>query len=300
MGTDSPGAPEELYQLWCTFPGLLIWIHTAVMDLFHSWGWRWLSICRPSMGIMRADLDSTVADLHTTFCFFPGWFYLRRDVGVKLIWVAAIGDWLNLVLKWFLQVGLWMLLCTVELLVCMSRVYMAAHFPHHVISGVITGIMVAEFFSRVQWIFRASLKKYFYTTVFLLSFAVGFYVLLKALGVDLLWTLAKAQKWCVRAEWVHMDSTPFASLLRNMGTLFGLGRALAPLHRYTESKKNSSTPFRAGCIIVSLLLLQILDSLMFSSRNQATFYMLSVNKSAAALFIPTALVPGGLSWIFPG
>ncbi|XP_038847372.1 glucose-6-phosphatase-like isoform X2 [Salvelinus namaycush] len=276
MGTDSPGAPEELYQLWCTFPGLLIWIHTAVMDLFHSWGWRWLSICRPS------------------------WFYLRRDVGVKLIWVAAIGDWLNLVLKWFLQVGLWMLLCTVELLVCMSRVYMAAHFPHHVISGVITGIMVAEFFSRVQWIFRASLKKYFYTTVFLLSFAVGFYVLLKALGVDLLWTLAKAQKWCVRAEWVHMDSTPFASLLRNMGTLFGLGRALAPLHRYTESKKNSSTPFRAGCIIVSLLLLQILDSLMFSSRNQATFYMLSVNKSAAALFIPTALVPGGLSWIFPG
>ncbi|XP_071247250.1 glucose-6-phosphatase catalytic subunit 1-like [Salvelinus alpinus] len=338
MGTDSPGAPEELYQLWCTFPGLLIWIHTAVMDLFHSWGWRWLSICRPSMGIMRADLASTVADLHTTFCFFPGWFYLRRDVGVKLIWVAAIGDWLNLVLKCnerkligvltvlgeetfnvpvdergcfgagpcvlfisrFLQVGLWMLLCTVELLVCMSRVYMAAHFPHHVISGVITGIMVAEFFSRVQWIYRASLKKYFYTTVFLLSFAVGFYVLLNALGVDLLWTLAKAQKWCVRAEWVHMDSTPFASLLRNMGTLFGLGRALAPLHRYTESKKNSSTPFRAGCITVSLLLLQILDGLMFSSRNQATFYMLSVNKSAAALFIPTALVPGGLSWIFPG
>uniref|UniRef100_A0A8C8IXH7 glucose-6-phosphatase n=1 Tax=Oncorhynchus tshawytscha TaxID=74940 RepID=A0A8C8IXH7_ONCTS len=287
---------------------------------------------------------STVADLHTTFfCFFPSWFYLRRDVGVKLIWVAAIGDWLNLVLKWvlfgerhyfpclkqfhitcetgpgrqsqkgvgkvwacfgagpcvlfisrFLQVGLWMLLCTVELLVCMSRVYMAAHFPHHVISGVITGIMVAEFFSRVQWICRASLKKYFNTTIFLLSFAVGFYVLLKALGVDLLWTLEKAQKCCVRAEWVHMDSTPFASLLRNMDTLFGLGLGVHSL-LYTESKKNSSPPFRVGCITVSLLLLQILDGLMFPSRNQATFYVLSVSKCAAALFIPTALVPGGLS-----
>uniref|UniRef100_A0A674BT41 Glucose-6-phosphatase catalytic subunit 1a, tandem duplicate 1 n=1 Tax=Salmo trutta TaxID=8032 RepID=A0A674BT41_SALTR len=317
------------------------------MDLFHSWGWRWPSICRPSMGIMRAGLASTVAALHTTFfCFFPGWFYLRRDVGVKLIWVAAIGDWLNLVLKWvlfgerhycpclkqfhitcetgpgrqlrgkllhpgawsfsvsvnltrktldpirFLQVGLWMLLCTVELLVCMSRVYMAAHFPHHVISGVITGL-------ASSWIYRASLKKYFYTTVFLLSFAVGFYVLLKALGVDLLWTLEKAQKLCVRAEWVHMDSTPVASLLRNMDTLIGLGLGVHSL-LYTESMKNSSTPYRPGCISVSLLLLQIKDGLMFSSRNQATFYVLSVSKSAAALFILTALVPGGLSWIFPG
>uniref|UniRef100_A0A8C7DCZ7 glucose-6-phosphatase n=1 Tax=Oncorhynchus kisutch TaxID=8019 RepID=A0A8C7DCZ7_ONCKI len=276
------------------------------------------------MGIMRDGLASTVADLHTTFfCFFPSWFYLRRDVGVKLIWVAAIWDWLNLVLKWvlfgerhylwvhdthfygtdtapacfgagpcvlfisrFLQLGLWMLLCTVELLVCMSRVYMAAHFPHHVISGVIMGIMVAEFFSRVQWIYRTSLRKYFNTTIFRLSFAVGFYVLLKALGVDLLWTLEKAQKWCVRAEWVHMDSTPFASLLRNMDTLFGLGLGVHSL-LYTESKKNSSPPFRVGCITVSLLLLHILDGLMFPSRNQATFYVLSVSKCAAALFIPT-------------
>ncbi|XP_070300946.1 glucose-6-phosphatase a, catalytic subunit, tandem duplicate 1 [Salvelinus sp. IW2-2015] len=343
------------------------------MDLFHSWGVEVAVHLQTQYGHYEGwfSLASTVADLHTTFfCFFPVWFYLRRDVGVKLIWVAVIGDWLNLVMKWvlfgerpywwvhdtrfygtdpapalkqfpitcetgpgspsghamgssavwyvmitavfsvaaerrfppllyrFLQVGLWMLLCTVELLVCMSRVYMAAHFPHQVISGVITGIMVAETFSRVQWIYGASLKKYFYTTLFLLSFAVGFYELLKAIGVDLLWSLEKAQKWCVRAEWVYMDSTPFASLLRNMGTLFGLGLGLhSPL--YTENK-NSSIPFRVGCITVSLLLLQILDGLTFSSRDQAMFYVLSFSKSAAALFIPTALVPGGLSWIFPG
>ncbi|XP_070962680.1 glucose-6-phosphatase catalytic subunit 1-like [Oncorhynchus clarkii lewisi] len=96
-----------------------------------------------------------------------------------------------------------------------------------------------------------------------------------------------------------MDSTPFASLLRNMDTLFGLGLGVHSL-LYTESKKNSSSPFRVGCITFSLLLLQILDGLMFPSRNQATFYVLSVSKCAAALFIPTALVPGGLSWIFPG
>lgn len=32
-----------------------------------------------------------------------------------------------------------MLMGLVELVVCMSRVYMAAHFPHQVIAGVVTG-----------------------------------------------------------------------------------------------------------------------------------------------------------------
>uniref|UniRef100_A0A674K164 Glucose-6-phosphatase catalytic subunit 2 n=2 Tax=Terrapene triunguis TaxID=2587831 RepID=A0A674K164_9SAUR len=44
---------------------------------------------------------SFAADLKTTFfIFFPIWFYLCEAVGVKLIWVAVIGDWLNLVFKW--------------------------------------------------------------------------------------------------------------------------------------------------------------------------------------------------------
>lgn len=44
---------------------------------------------------------STIADLRTTFLFFfPIWFHLRTAVGVKLVWVAVVGDWLNLVLKW--------------------------------------------------------------------------------------------------------------------------------------------------------------------------------------------------------
>lgn len=38
-----------------------------------------------------------------------------------------------------LQIVLWMLLGLAELFVCMSRVYVAAHFPHQVICGVISG-----------------------------------------------------------------------------------------------------------------------------------------------------------------
>lgn len=45
---------------------------------------------------------SFAADLRNTFfIFFPIWFHLRASVGIKLIWVAVIGDWLNLVFKWY-------------------------------------------------------------------------------------------------------------------------------------------------------------------------------------------------------
>ncbi|NP_001303265.1 glucose-6-phosphatase a, catalytic subunit, tandem duplicate 1 isoform 2 [Danio rerio] len=312
------------------------------MDLLHSWGVE-LAV---HLQIKYQDYESvfhwvsSLADLHTTFfVFFPVWFHLRRDVAVKLIWVAVVGDWLNLVLKWVLfgerpywwvhetkfygsmkhpelqqfsmtcetgpvmsafrlvQLMLWMFLGLVELLVCMSRVYLAAHFPHQVICGVISGIIVAETFSRVQWIYSASLKKYFSITLFLLSFAVGFYVLLKALGVDLLWTLEKAQKWCINPAWVLMDATPFASLLRNMGTLFGLGLGLHLSHYDPgSSKKHTCICFRIGCIGVSLVLLQLLDKMTFSSSSQL-FYLLSFCKSAVALLLPTALVPGIMYWI---
>uniref|UniRef100_A0AAY4C499 Glucose-6-phosphatase n=1 Tax=Denticeps clupeoides TaxID=299321 RepID=A0AAY4C499_9TELE len=345
------------------------------MDLLHSWG---VSLAAHLQTEFRAyeswfQLASSVADLHTTFfVFFPVWFYLHRRVAIKLVWVAVVGDWLNLVLKWvlfgerpywwvhetkfygpdpspslqqfhitcetgpgspsghamgsagvwyvmvtavlseasrrnvpapllfsILQIGLWALFAAVELIVCMSRVFMAAHFPHQVVVGVASGIAVAEVFSRVQWIYSASLRRYFNVTLFLLSFAVGFYVLLKALGVDLLWTLEKAQRWCVHPEWVHMDTTPFASLLRNMGTLFGLGLGLhSPL--YTENKKSSSAPFRTGCIVASLVSLRCLDSLTFSPESQGLFYLLSFCKSAAVPLISTSVVPAGLTRLFHG
>ncbi|XP_059181203.1 glucose-6-phosphatase a, catalytic subunit, tandem duplicate 1 [Centropristis striata] len=343
------------------------------MDLLHSWGVELAVHLQNTYSQYEGlfSLASTVADLHTTFfCFFPIWFHVWRDTGLRLIWVAVIGDWLNLVLKWvlfgerpywwvhetrfygvgpapslqqfpitcetgpgspsghamgaagvwyvmvtallaiatekrcppllyrFLQLGLMVLMVLVLLVVCMSRVYMAAHFPHQVIAGVITGVLVAEVVSKQKWIYGASMKKYFYTTLFLTSFAVGFYLLLRVVGVDLLWTLEKAQRWCDKPEWVHLDSTPFASLLRNMGTLFGLGLGLhSPLYTQTKEQK-TSTGSKTGCIIVSLFLLQLLNGWTFSSDDLMTFYFLSFGKSAFALLIPTSLVPGALRWIF--
>ncbi|KAG7263180.1 hypothetical protein CRUP_035758 [Coryphaenoides rupestris] len=314
---------------------------------------------------------SWAADLRNTFfVFFPLWFHLRPTVGIKLIWVAVIGDWLNLVFKWilfgerpywwvheaayyqnrvaphieqypmtcetgpgspsghamgaagiyytlvtsilavvahkkkpssrksgdqgwYLKAVLWTMFWAVQVCVCLSRVFIAAHFPHQVIAGVISGMLVAEAFDRIEWIYSASMKQYLCTTLFLTCFAMGFYLLLKSLGVDLLWTLEKAQKWCVRPEWVHLDSTPFASLLRNMGTLFGLGLGLhSPL--YAESKRKNGgggTLAKAGCIVSSLLLLHLFDSLRPPTDTAALFYLLSFCKSATVPLAAVSIIP---------
>lgn len=44
---------------------------------------------------------SVITDLHNTFfLLFPICFHVRQVEAIKLVWVAVVGDWLNLMLKW--------------------------------------------------------------------------------------------------------------------------------------------------------------------------------------------------------
>lgn len=43
----------------------------------------------------------------------------------------------------YLKTALWTLFCGVQVCVCLSRVFIAAHFPHQVVAGVITGQYVS-------------------------------------------------------------------------------------------------------------------------------------------------------------
>ncbi|NXS96380.1 G6PC phosphatase, partial [Jacana jacana] len=341
----------------------------ASMDLLHDTGiqaTRWLQ--EHFQGSQDWFLFiSFAADLRNAFfVLFPIWFHFRESVGIRLIWVAVIGDWLNLVFKWILfgerpywwvhetnyysntsvpeiqqfpltcETGpgspsghamgaagvyytmvtallstamgkkqsrtlkywvLWAALWTgfwaVQVCVCLSRVFIAAHFPHQVIAGVISGMAVAKTFQHIHFIYHASLRRYLGITLFLFSFAMGFYLLLLALGVDLLWTLERARKWCIHPEWVHIDTTPFASLLRNLGILFGLGLALNS-HMYHEScrgKQGQKLPFRLGCVAASLLVLHLFDAFKPPSHLQLLFYILSFCKSAAVPLATVGLIP---------
>uniref|UniRef100_A0AAZ3RK56 Glucose-6-phosphatase catalytic subunit 1 n=1 Tax=Oncorhynchus tshawytscha TaxID=74940 RepID=A0AAZ3RK56_ONCTS len=199
------------------------------------------------------------------------------------VYYAMISSLLAILLKehgghiknWCVHGTLWAVFWCVQVCVCLSRVFITAHFPHQVVAGVVTGILVAETFDRVHWIYRASLRRYVYTTLSLLSFAVGLYLVLRGLGVDLLWTLDKAQ-----------HTTPFASLLRNTGTLLGLGLGLhSPL--YGEARRvGGGATYRLACVGATLLLLHLLDSFRPPAHTRALFYLLSFCKSATVGIVP--------------
>ncbi|XP_020367259.2 glucose-6-phosphatase catalytic subunit 1-like [Rhincodon typus] len=346
----------------------------AGMDLLHSSGVELVQYLQMNYKDSQSwfTFISLAADLRNTFfVFFPIWFHLCEAVGVKLIWVAVIGDWLNLIFKWFLfgqrpywwvhetefyansslpvvqqfpitcetgpgspsghamgsagvwhvmvtalltfglqkkqpilqkwclHVLLWTMFWMIQVCVCASRVFLAAHFPHQVFFGVISGLIVAEVFGRIDTIYNVKFKQYLKITLSLFSFALGFYLLLKVLGVDLLWSVEKAQRWCARAEWVHIDSTPFAGLVRNMGALFGLGLALnTPI--YVESckeKRSQQFSFRLSCIVASLLTLHLFDSVKPPNQTEFLFYFLSFCKNAAVPLAAVVFVPYCVSQI---
>ena len=152
------------------------------------------------------------------------------------------------------------------------------------------GIIVAQAFNHIQWIYGASLRHYIYTTVLLLSVALGLYLLLRGAGVDLLWTLDKAQNWCLNPEWVHMDTTPFARLFRNTGTLFGLGLGLhLPSCAETKRTEGGAT-YKLGCLSATLVLLHLLDYFR-PPAHSVLFYLLSFCKSATVPLATVGIVP---------
>ncbi|XP_049416272.1 glucose-6-phosphatase catalytic subunit 1-like [Epinephelus fuscoguttatus] len=313
---------------------------------------------------------SMATDLSNTFfLLFPIWFHIRQAEAIKLVWVAVVGDWVNLILKWLLfgerlywwvqetgyygnssqpiieqfpmtcetgpgspsghamgtaavyytvisslvaivlkteehqvrkwcvRVSLWMLFWCVQLCVCLSRVFVAAHFPHQVITGVVIGILVAKSVSQTQQIHKAGLRSYLLTSLLLLSLALLLYLCLLLVGVDLLWSVEKARCWCWRAEWVSVDTSPLASLFRNTGTLLGLGLGLhSPLYAHTNSvvvgRESEGTIYRSVCLSATLVLLQLFDSAFRPAvHSGALFYLLSFCKSAMVPLATVAIVP---------
>lgn len=63
-------------------------------------------------------------------------------------------------------------------------------------------------------------------SAFVLASAVGTYWFLLLTGRDPAWSISRAMKWCVKREYIHVDTTPFYSLSRYSGAAFGLGLGL--------------------------------------------------------------------------
>ncbi|XP_014886842.1 glucose-6-phosphatase 3 [Poecilia latipinna] len=276
---------------------------------------------------------------------FPLSYFVSNRLGIAVLWVSALTEWLNLMLKWvlfgerpFWWVGECQLFvstkprisqfpCTCETgpgspsghsmvtaavwwvvvpplssflhsrthrweisavpyliyglllgAVGISRIFILAHFPHQVVTGITAGIFLGIFLGHRVPEGRPLL--------FFVSFSAGMLfsalilnVGLQLVGIDLLWTVALAKKWCSRAEWVLLDTVPFSALARDCGTLVGLGLA----HNWKQDAWCLSMNHRALSLAVSSIGLYLMYSLPFPDKSQGLFYCL--------VFVKFTLVP---------
>lgn len=131
----------------------------------------------------------------------------------------------------------WSIYALILVAISLSRVYLACHFPHQCICGAILGIVVARFVTNKLQMEQLGQKYFAAFTVFMFCTALGTYSILKSNGFNPLWTVEKATKWCVKKEYLHMDTTPFFSMMRYLG--FCLGAGLAFNSKKLAEKKDS-------------------------------------------------------------
>ncbi|NXS10938.1 G6PC2 phosphatase, partial [Neodrepanis coruscans] len=313
------------------------------MDLLHSNG---VLIIQHLQRDYRAYQDflnfmSYVGDPRNIFSiYFPLWFQLNQVVGTKMIWVAVIGDWFNLIFKWILfghrpywwvqetmiypnqsspcleqfpitcETGpgspsghamgsscvwyvmvtaalsytvrwkdklavtlhrltwsfLWSIFWIIQISVCISRVFIATHFPHQVILGVFAGNAAIFFniFRNLKKMKYEKRQKIFVSAAHLAAPVIMEYFL-------------DYPDQCVHLKSIHSNTFPSSSYSWSICCCKG--------------KNSCKISFRILCVAASLATLQLYNFVKIPTHTEYLFYVLSFCKSAAMPLTVVALVP---------
>lgn len=305
-------------------------------------------------------LISTLFDPRYAFLFYAPLLYsIDRYTGRKLMWVAAISEWSNQILKWILHgerpywwihetsvynktslpdvqqffitcetgpgspsghamvtASVWYILIesflrkrsvdssknslanrlawsfyTIILaVVSLSRVYIAAHFPHQCFLGGIIGVAVAMIISNLDTD-SLSRRGYVLGGVGLFASAIMTYVSLRAIGVDPMWSVDRALKWCVKREYVHLDTTPFFSVMRYVGFFIGMGLGLTSSWSKSASKVTFTTPMKIVSAILALGVCKASEYIKIPMVNLVFFYGAALVINMILPYVFVAIIP---------
>lgn len=186
------------------------------------------------------------------------------------------------------------ILCTVSL----SRVYLAAHFPHQCIMGSIIGVAVAMLVSNAN---TDALKRkhYIMGSAAMFISAMSVYAMIKSMGMDPLWSVNRAIKWCDKPENVHVDNTPFFSMIRYCGFLLGMGFGLfSPIYALA-SKVHFSTSMKIASAILAVSFAKASELIVLPKGNMQVLYVLSFALNAILPYVYIAVVPYVVAKVWP-
>ncbi|NP_001073535.1 glucose-6-phosphatase 3 [Danio rerio] len=169
----------------------------------------------------------------------------------------------------------------------LSRIFILAHFPHQVVAGLLTGVLLGVFLKR-SVPERRPLLFFFRFSMALLGAALIFHAVLEKTGIDLSWSISLAKRWCSRSEWVRMDTAPFSSLNRDAGVLLGLGLA----QYWKPGGWTLPRAPRTLCLALSSLALHYISRFPLPTVPPLLFYSLFFLKYSIVPQVVMVLVPG--------
>lgn len=186
----------------------------------------------------------------------------------------------------------WISFTIVLIAVNISRLFIATHFPHQVVAGSITGILLAEVVKH-EHTSHLSFRHYVVWSLLLVSGVFLTYSGIILLGLDPLWSLGLAKKWCAKSEWVHPDTTPFFAFVRDVSSLLGFGVGVL-LSGNRRIPKKLSMGQKLLHLVISLLLTLTIENINISSSS-AMFYFFGFLKFTIMMIGVVYIIPHLLS-----
>jgi len=174
---------------------------------------------RPYWWVVEHSTNITLVQTRLTCETGPG-VPSGHSQAAAVIWFCLV-DTVTGCLGWGKLLG-WVVFFFMQLSMLLSRIYIAAHFPHQCFLGFFVGlIIVKKFYLKATWVQYKTVPLVF-MSMFLISSALGVYMLLLKFGVDPNWSIALAKKNCEKPEWIYVDTTPFYAMMRFSGSAVGL------------------------------------------------------------------------------
>ncbi|XP_064643531.1 glucose-6-phosphatase 2-like [Lineus longissimus] len=284
--------------------------------------------------------------------YFPLVYFLNKRIGIQVIWIAAVSEWLNAILKWVLyghrpywwvhESGLyqdvpqlqqyrltcetgpgspsghamvtaavwyaiikafnastvnhrifwsclsWLFFILLMLSVMVSRCFIATHFPHQVLLGTVTGLLVSELFSQ-HFNLGPNLKTYIISSILLLTSALILHGVLDALVGNTMWSLKSATKWCGKKAWIHLDTTPYFAFTRDSASIFGVGLAQQLTKNQKEIKRSCRR--KTGEVLIAVGFAIVTESMHIPQQPISVFYFLSCIKWTLVPCLVLCVVP---------
>lgn len=171
-----------------------------------------------------------------------------------------VDNYLNEATRTFVKRMTWNAFYLMQALVFVSRTYISAHFPHQVILGLIFGNLVLEIaYRNHKWLKWSTIRSIF-TALGLLVSALAVHMLIDKLmaksgGAN--WSVAKAEKWCKKSDWIYVDTTPHYTLVRYAGAAMGLALSIRLWNRISKKqpKQKQQSPFLAWVKVTGITMI---------------------------------------------